>query len=733
MSWIKNLRFGVKMGAIVAAMLLPLALLVFFFVRTEQGIIRAAVNEAQGASYFDPIESMLLPLADHEAKIVLAVLGRSEGRFDSVVGAVDGKFADLAGNPPQFEVPAGVAEGKVNALRAQWAQLQTARPSSVQEVLQQHGALRKAVLDYRDWVASTSGMALDPSPVTYYLLDAAIVRVPDFNAELSRLRALALSAAAAEAVDDWTRNEIIRSQTRIVEHLDDVEANIRMAATGGPDGVATQQKAAASLQALREQTQRVLMLMDETVLSGRPAPTIEAILEATDQISERVGGLHDGVLMPAVRTQLQSHADAERRVRNVVLGAVGVAVLLSLLFTWLIVQTTLQRLRASASAIGRMAGGDYADPVVAEGHDELGQMLISIEAMRGRVANVLQQVQGSSQTVSTASREINEGTTDLASRTEQQAANLEETASSMEEVTSTVKQNAENAVVADKLAQTARQQAEQGGTVAVQAVSAMSSIQESSRKIADIIAVIDDIAFQTNLLALNAAVEAARAGDQGRGFAVVASEVRSLAQRSATAAREIKGLIQDSVQRVEEGGRLVGESGKLLGEIVTAVKKVSDIVGEISAASREQAAGVEEISRAVMQMDEGTQQNAAMVEQATAAAASMNEQARKLADLTAFFRLGVTVEVPAAGQRDATSTITTTSAASVGASRPASAAAPGGVERRAANRPWGARNGASGHGALARLKDKKSDGQPEPGVKPVPAAASSGGEDWEHF
>jgi methyl-accepting chemotaxis protein len=733
MHWIKNLRFGVKMGAIIAALLLPLALLLFFFIRTEQGLIRAAVNESHGADYFDPIESLLLPLADHEAKVMLSVFGRSESRFDPAAAAVDGEFAKLAGNRPQFDAPAGVAEGKVNALRAQWAQLQGARPSSVQEVLQQHRALKAAVLDYRDWVASTSGMALDPSPVTYYLLDAAIVRVPDFKTEFAGLQALALAAAAAGTVDDWTRNEIARSQARIVEHLDDVDANVRMAAMGGPEGVATQQKAAAPLQALREQTQRLLTLMDETVLRGKPAPSTEAILEVTDQIPERVRALHDGVLMPAVREQLQARIAGGRGVRNAVLGAVSIAALLSLLFTWLIVQTTLQRLRASASAIGRMADGDYADPVVGEGRDEFGQMLVSIEAMRRRVANVLQQVQGSSETVSTASREITEGTADLAARTEQQAANLEETASAMEELTSTVKQNAENAVVANKLAQTARQQAEQGGTVAVQAVAAMSSIQESSRKIADIIAVIDEIAFQTNLLALNAAVEAARAGDQGRGFAVVASEVRSLAQRSATSAREIKGLIDDSVQRVEEGSKLVGESGKLLGEIVTAVKKVSDIVGEISAASREQAAGVEEINRAVMQLDEGTQQNAAMVEQATAAAASMNDQAHKLADLTGFFKLGVMIDAAAVGERDATTTTTSARAASAGASRPAAVAAPGGVERRGASRPWAARTGASGHGALARLKDRRADGQAEPSVTPVAAAASSGGEDWEHF
>jgi methyl-accepting chemotaxis protein len=227
----------------------------------------------------------------------------------------------------------------------------------------------------------------------------------------------------------------------------------------------------------------------------------------------------------------------------------------------------------------------------------------------------------------------------LSHRTQEQASALEETASSMEEITSTVKQNADNAYQANQLAANARTQAEQGGAVVSKAVAAMAAINHSSKKIADIISVIDGIAFQTNLLALNAAVEAARAGEQGRGFAVVADEVRKLAQRSAEAAKEIKTLIGDSVEKVEGGTRLVDETGQVLTEIVTAVKKVSDIVAEIAAASQEQSTGIEHVNKAVMQMDEMTQQNAALVEEAAAASESVDAQAQSLQQLVAFFKV----------------------------------------------------------------------------------------------
>jgi methyl-accepting chemotaxis protein len=253
-----------------------------------------------------------------------------------------------------------------------------------------------------------------------------------------------------------------------------------------------------------------------------------------------------------------------------------------------------------------------------------------INQLAQNMSGIVSQVKDAAHEVSRGADEMSQGNSNLSQRTEEQASSLEETASSMEQMTSTVRQNADNAGQANQLAVAARDQAEKGGAVVGQAVKAMAGINEASKRIAAIIGVIDEIAFQTNLLALNAAVEAARAGEQGRGFAVVASEVRNLASRSATAAKEIKGLIQDSVQKVDEGSGLVTQSGATLEQIVAAVKKVTDIVAEIAAASQEQSAGIEQVNKAVMQLDELTQQNAALVEQASAASQSMADQARSL-------------------------------------------------------------------------------------------------------
>jgi methyl-accepting chemotaxis protein len=263
--------------------------------------------------------------------------------------------------------------------------------------------------------------------------------------------------------------------------------------------------------------------------------------------------------------------------------------------------------------------------------------------INGLVANVVDlvtQIKGSVSQVQVGVEEISKGNVNLSQRTEKQAASLEETASSMEEMTSTVRQTADNAAQANQLALAARQQAEKGGSVVSNAITAMGGINESSKKIADIIGVIDEIAFQTNLLALNAAVEAARAGEQGRGFAVVATEVRNLAGRSATAAKEIKSLILDSVSRVEHGSKLVDQSGQVLGDIVASVKKVTDIVADIAAASREQSSGIEQVNKTVMLMDESTQQNAALVEQASAASEAIVEQAQALNSMVARYNVG---------------------------------------------------------------------------------------------
>ncbi|HEY4073874.1 MAG TPA: methyl-accepting chemotaxis protein [Herbaspirillum sp.] len=295
----------------------------------------------------------------------------------------------------------------------------------------------------------------------------------------------------------------------------------------------------------------------------------------------------------------------------------------------------------TAAIANSIAAGDLA-VTINIGPRDRSSLLYAVGAMRDQLATVVTQIRSGADTMATASAEIAAGNLDLSSRTEQQAGSLEETASAMEQLTSTVKQNADNARQANQLAVSASGVAVEGGAVVARVIDTMSSINESARKIVDIISVIDGIAFQTNILALNAAVEAARAGEQGRGFAVVASEVRGLAQRSAAAAKEIKALIGDSVEKVDAGSKLVEQAGTTISEVVASVKRVTDIVGEISAASQEQSAGLEEVNLAITQMDEVTQQNAALVEEAAAAAASLQEQAARLAQVVSIFTLSHT-------------------------------------------------------------------------------------------
>ncbi len=379
---------------------------------------------------------------------------------------------------------------------------------------------------------------------------------------------------------------------------------------------------------------------------------------------------------------------------------------------------------------GMLAGvlaGDLSQRIVLLGKGGFFEaMSRGVNQLADNMAEVVSKVKSVASEVRRGADEISAGNANLSQRTEQQSSSLEETASSMEEMTTTVKQNADNAGQANQLAMAARDQAEKGGAVVNQAVKAMADINDSSKKIADIIGVIDDIAFQTNLLALNAAVEAARAGEQGRGFAVVASEVRSLAGRSATAAKEIKELIQDSVRKVEDGSVLVTQSGQTLEKIVASVKKVSDIVAEIAAASREQSSGIEQVNRAVMQMDELTQQNAALVEEATAASQAMAGQVRGLTDMLERYR--VADQSASAG------------GPAVAADSRHSAQPPP-TERRSTERPWSTRSaaGATAAAAKAPKTSGRTTSQSSPGNGTPARDAAAGGEtgkgdgEWREF
>jgi methyl-accepting chemotaxis protein len=325
--------------------------------------------------------------------------------------------------------------------------------------------------------------------------------------------------------------------------------------------------------------------------------------------------------------------------RITLLSLAAAAVVLGALFAWRLSAGIVQPLRRALVVAKTVASGDLRVEIRVESRDEAGLLMQALKDMNLSLAKVVGEVRIGTDTIATASSQIASGNQDLSSRTEEQASSLEQTAASMEELTSTVKQNADNARQANQLAVSASEVAMKGGMVVSQVVDTMESINASSRKVVDIIGVIDGIAFQTNILALNAAVEAARAGEQGRGFAVVASEVRSLAQRSAAAAKEIKTLIGDSVEKVEEGSKQVEEAGRTMDEIVDSVRRVTDIMGEITAASQEQNSGIEQINQAITQMDQVTQQNAALVEEASAAAQSLQEQAGSLVQTVGIFKL----------------------------------------------------------------------------------------------
>jgi methyl-accepting chemotaxis protein len=411
--------------------------------------------------------------------------------------------------------------------------------------------------------------------------------------------------------------------------------------------------------------------------------------------------LHELVIMQ--RTSIDATAKAidasASHSTGLIATITGLAVLLGVALSWLLTTGITRPIREAVDLAETVASGDLTRTIGTTAQDETGALLRALRHMNDSLVGIVTQVRSGTDLIATGSAEISSGNLDLSSRTEQQASALEETAASMEELTTTVRQNADNARQANQLSITASDVAAQGGAVVGQVITTMGSINESSRKIVDIIGVIDGIAFQTNILALNAAVEAARAGEQGRGFAVVASEVRTLAQRSAAAAKEIKELIGDSVSKVDAGAKLVDQAGTTMEQVVTSIRRVTDIMAEITHASQEQTGGIEQVNQAIGQMDEVTQQNAALVEESAAAAASMEDQAAKLAQVVSVFKLD--------------SQAATAAPASTVKARPAVARAP-------AARPPRARSERSAPAIAAPQRTR-------------PAPAKAGNDEWEEF
>ncbi|HEY3730286.1 MAG TPA: methyl-accepting chemotaxis protein [Steroidobacteraceae bacterium] len=716
--WIRSLNFSTKMAVIAVAAVVPVVVLTVLFLAAKQQGIDVASRELAGMHRSQSLESMLLPLGMHE------VLGIAVASGENLTDKLQAATADVTREvgaqdsvTENYGAPAGEDSRRWNEVKYSWNALAMAKPGSVAEVTRLHAQLRQSILDYRDYIATMSGLALDGDPVGSFIIDASVTQIPTYEAYLTQMRAQAVAIAAAGKASMADVQEIERTEVLALNALDAIDTDIRHAAEGGTSGEGMRAVSEQAMAQAHNTFESFRKYLHQSVI-GLSSDALDVVTQNGAQLGTAIGGVHAS-MQQAAQKRLQASADSIRATRNHMLLLVVSAMLFGLGSLGLVLITQVRGLNETVAVVSRLAEGDYTHEITVVGSDELARSMRAVQIMQSKLSGVLSGVKESSLTVATAARQINAGTSDLSARTEQQAANLEETASSMEAMTSTVKQNADNAKLANKLAQAARTQAEQGGLIVERAVAAMGAIDVASKKIADIISVIDEIAFQTNLLALNAAVEAARAGDQGRGFAVVASEVRSLAQRSASAAREIKDLIHDSVSKVGEGSKLVSESGHHLGEIVASVKKVSDVVGEISNASQEQAASAEEISRAVMQMDQSTQQNAAMVEQASAAAASMNDQAARLSQLTSFFKLreaysGVPghaefiAPAPASAATAAAAPVTPASAS--GANKPGANARP---DRRGGSRPW-----------------TKTTSAP---AEPARASAAGSGSDWSEF
>ena len=430
--------------------------------------------------------------------------------------------------------------------------------------------------------------------------------------------------------------------------MDLVEANVKRASASWADYAATQANADEKALAERFVAQRKAFLeqgLQPAVAAiraqdlGRAAGIVNGEVHRLFEPMNRTMNELVEMQQKAARADYDKSQEMYQLVLAVCIAGLVFGVVVAAVLGWLLVRAIVLPLQAAVKIAGGVAQGDLTQAIEVRSKDETGRLMAALKDMNDSLVEIVTRVRAGTDNIATASSEIADGNLDLSSRTEQQAGALEETASSMEELTSTVKQNADNARQANVLAGSASEVAGKGGVVVAQVVETMGAINASASKIVEIISVIDGIAFQTNILALNAAVEAARAGEQGRGFAVVAGEVRSLAQRSAAAAKEIKLLIDDSVEKVHHGAALVDQAGATMTEIVHSVSRVTDIMAEITAASQEQTAGIEQVNSAIAQMDQTTQQNAALVEEASAAAQSLQQEATTLARTVGAFRI----------------------------------------------------------------------------------------------
>jgi len=533
-----------------------------------------------------------------------------------------------------------VLTARVRTVQKDWTQLAQAvgqRGLSTAESFQRQSAVIAEQLDIIRGFVDRSGLALYPNASGYYLVMAALDHLPRLSESLGQARAVGVTLLNGGQADPGGQARV----AGLVEAAYSAERHAQAALVlAMADSVDAKAALAAPAEQAHKAAQAGLALVESKIVQAAALdmPSKEYFGALTAQIDAQIA-----LLDKAMQVMSAEVAGRVASVRNQLLLICALSGILAAIAAAMLVLVTRGTTRAAGLALGlarSIAEGDLSREMPPAGKDEMGQMLAALATMNASLHGIVGAVRSSSETIATGASQVAAGSLDLSQRTEEQASNLEQTAASMEQLSSTVQSNADVARQAAQLAGSASEVAARGGAVVSEVVSTMAEINTASRRIGDIIGVIDGIAFQTNILALNAAVEAARAGEQGRGFAVVASEVRSLAGRSANAAKEIKALIMDSVQKVDAGGQLVQQAGVTIGEIVAQVQQVTQLISGISQATAEQTLGIAQMSAAVDQLDQVTQQNAALVEESSAAADSLSEHAGQLLAAVRVFKLG---------------------------------------------------------------------------------------------
>ncbi len=656
MKWLDGRRIGTKLALLGLLGILSVGLPAYFLVSDTVSRISAAKFEQRAVEPAKAVLHVLQLTQQHRALSAAILAGNSslESARSKKQAEVNDALAAMTATVAREIDNAAIAEA-VDAVVKSWksaVESSKAGSGGAQESITRHTAAIAEYLSLLDHIADYYKLSMDPQPDGFQLVNATVVHLPQVIETFGLLQArgtmlltqkLATGQDSAEFSQLLSLAELHQSNMkRAMEKVNALNPTLKSA---------LEEVSKTSV----DQARLIYRLADKQIAqTDNLTYDASAYFNAFSQGIEAQLKLNE-TAMAQLSLLLDQRISAETIRATLVLGVGAAMILVAILIGWIISRSIAQPLREAVSVAQKVAAGDLTSAVRVNTQNETGLLLQALKDMNEGLRQIVSNVRQCTNAIGGASQQIVSGNADLSRRTEAQAASLEETASSMEEVASTVLQNTENAVRANQLASDAAAIAVRGGSVVAEVVKTMLSINEASTRIVDIIAVIDGIAFQTNILALNAAVEAARAGDQGRGFAVVASEVRSLAQRSAAAAKEIKALISDSARRVEDGTKLVGAAGDTMQEVVTSVHGVAEIIAQITAASREQNSGIEQVNEAITQMDQTTQQNASLVEELATAADSMQTQAQSLVKAVAIFKItaGCEASEPAASEEPA--------------------------------------------------------------------------------